>query len=302
MFILTKRHFYITGFFIVFLYTFLSIFSSVATFKVSSEESLLDPASFNIGFEEIEIISDENTVSSWWIPGSTDKTILVLHGLRSQKSDPLILKFIEEFHLLGFSIIAIDFRNHGKSSKGEFTFGLDEVNDVYIALDYYYAFKNIKSVGIWGFSYGATAGIFSGLEYDSNKENTEIVAIFSDTPYFSLTDLISAQIARRTPLNLFMASLLKPGILIFTELFYGFDFNSIEQNYRAYSEIDIPTKVIGCTGDSTVPLDQPTRANKSLGKKSILVEFEKCEAHGDAYGSDPLRYLDEFEKHFTDLF
>ena len=157
-------------------------------------------------------------------------------------------------------------------------------------------------MGIWGFSYGATTAIFAGLEYDRNNMKTEIVGIFSDTPYFSLTDLISAQISRRTPLNLFMANLLKPGILIFTDLFYGFDFNSIEQNYVTYAEINIPTTIVGCAGDRTVPLEQSKKAHHSLGKNSTFIEFEKCQVHGDAFDSDQLRYIQEFEKHFVDLF
>ena len=297
-----KKYYFIIILLPVFLYIFLSVFSSVATFRVSSEESSLNPLSFDLAFQEMEITSNKKTVSSWWIPSDTDKTILVLHGLRGQKSDELILNFINEFHKLGFSIIAIDFRNHGDSSKGDFTFGLDEINDVYITLDYYYQSKGIKHVGIWGFSYGATTAIFSGQEYDQQGMKTEIVGIFSDTPYFSLTDMISAQISRRTPLNLFMANLLKPGILMFTNLFYRFDFNAIEQNYIENSEINIPTIIIGCTGDKTVPLEQSQRVHTSLGKNSTLVEFENCRMHGEAFDSDPLRYLQAFENHFIDLF
>ena len=69
------------------------------------------------------------------LANNKDKTILLLHGLRSQKDDEYILNFIREFHKLGFSIIAIDFRNHGDSSKGDFTFGVDEINDVYNTIE-----------------------------------------------------------------------------------------------------------------------------------------------------------------------
>ena len=298
----SKKYYFILILLPVFLYISLSVFSSVATFRVSNEESSLNPLSVGLEFQELKIISNNKTVSSWWIPNDTDRTLLVLHGLRGQKGDELILNLVKEFHKLGFSIIAIDFRNHGASSKGDFTFGLDEINDVYTTLDYYYESKGIKHVGIWGFSYGATTAIFSGQQYGQQDVKTEIVGIFSDTPYFSLTDMISTQISRRTPLNLFMANLLKPGILIFTNLFYGFDFNAIEQNYIENSGINIPTIIIGCTGDKTVPLEQSQKVHKSLGENSTLIEFENCRVHGEAFDSDPSRYLQEFEKHFIDLF
>ena len=296
-----KKYFFITLSVFITIYLFLSIFSSVSTFNVSSEKSSLDPSIINLEYEENNIDSKNKTISTWWIPNNNNKTMLVLHGLRSQKNDEKILKFIKEFHDLGFSIIAIDFRNHGQSSKGDFTFGVDEINDVYDTLDYYYINKDVKKVGIWGFSYGATTANLAGLNYDSKVLNTEIVGIFSDTPYYSLTDLISSQISRRTPLNQFLSNLLKPGILIFTQLFYGFDFNSIEKNYNSKLGINIPTKIIGCTGDQTVPIDQTIRANKSLGKNSSLVEFEKCFEHGDAFESDQSKYLEEFNELFIDF-
>lgn len=297
-----KYVFFVISFLII-SYAALSIISSIATFTVSSEESYLHPGDVGLMFEEIEINSENGTISSWWIPESKDgKTILMLHGLRSQKSDELILEFMAEFHNLGFSVIAIDFRNHGKSSKGDFTFGLDEVNDVYLTLNYYREMKDVRSVGIWGFSYGATAAVFTGLKHGLTGSGTEIVGIFSDTPYFSLTDMISTQIDRRTPLNLFMADLLKPGILLFTHLFYNFDFNSIENEYRSHSEIEIPTKIIGCVGDLTVPLEQTISVDRSLGMNSSLVVFDKCNFHGGAFSSDPARYIQEFKKHFMDSF
>ena len=303
MFNIKLRYLFVAILFLIFCYAALSIISSIATFTVSSEESYLDPGDVGLVFEEIDINSEKGTISSWWIPKSMDgKTILVLHGLRSKKSDELILEFIMEFHNLGFSVIAIDFRNHGKSSKGDFTFGLDEVNDVYLTLNYYQEVKEVRSVGIWGFSYGATTAVFTGLKHGSIGSGTEIVGIFSDTPYFSLTDMISTQIDRRTPLNLFMADLLKPGILLFTHLFYNFDFHSIENEYRSHPEIEIPTKIIGCGGDLTVPLGQTISADRSLGMNSTLLVFDKCNFHGGAFSSDPARYIQEFKKHFMDSF
>ena len=176
------------------------------------------------------------------------------------------------------------------------------MNDVYLTLNYYLEMKEVRSVGIWGFSYGATTAVFTGLKHGSIGSGTEIVGIFSDTPYFSLTDMISTQIDRRTPLNLFMADLLKPGILLFTHLFYNFDFNSIENEYRSHPEIEIPTKIIGCGGDLTVPLGQTISADRLLGMNSTLLVFDKCNFHGGAFSSDPARYIQEFKKHFMDSF
>ncbi|MBG95174.1 MAG: hypothetical protein CL793_07975 [Chloroflexi bacterium] len=260
--------------------------------------------SYKLEFEEISINAPDNrTISAWWIPNQSNKTLLVLHGLRSQKSDEQTLEYIRAFHELGYSIAAIDFRNHGKSGSGDFTFGIDEINDVYVTLDYLYEFKNVTKVGIWGFSYGATTAVFSGTSNNSNPTTAvEIVGIFSDTPYYSLLDMLTTQVARRTPLTLFMADLLKPGILLMTQLLYGFDFNAVEQQYLSGKAIDIPTVVVGCTNDATVPLAQTISVHRILGDKAKFLEFENCNAHGDAYESDPVRYKTELNNHFDQLF
>ena len=289
---------------IALIYIALSIFTAWATFKVSSGVPTITPLSYELDFEELSIHSpSKRTISGWWIPNQSNKTLLVLHGLRSQKSDEQTLKYIRVFHDLGFSIAAIDFRNHGKSENGDFTFGIDEINDVYLTLDYLYEFKNVTKVGIWGFSYGATTAVFSGISKDSNPSTPiEIVGIFSDTPYYSLLDMLTTQVARRTPLTLFMADLLKPGILLMTQLLYNFDFNAIEQQYISGKTINIPTIVVGCTNDKTVSLTQTLSVHRILGDKSKFLEFENCNAHGDAYESDPTRYKTELTNHFDQLF
>ena len=71
-----------------------------------------------MSYEEIDILTSQSSISTWWIPNDSDKTIIMLHGLRSQKADMKILSKIDEFSNLGYSIIAIDFRNHGKSGEG----------------------------------------------------------------------------------------------------------------------------------------------------------------------------------------
>ena len=299
-----RPRFLIIGIFLlVFVYFFLSAFTAYSTFNVGSSESDITPSSYNLEFEEIEIPSSTGAnISTWWIPNDSEKTILVLHGVRSQKSDEKVLRYVNEFHHLGFSVAAIDFRNHGISGVGDFTFGIDEINDVYDTLDYLYDVKAVEKIGIWGFSYGATTAVFSGMAYEPSNTNVEVVGVFSDTPYYSLLDLLTTQVARRTPMNLFMADMLKPGILLMTQILYGFDFNSIEENYLSLDYINMPTIVVGCSGDKTVPLYQTTRVHGSLGPNAGFLEFADCNEHGGAYDSDPERYKAEFSKLFKNLF
>ena len=198
----------------IFLYFFLSYFVAFSAFRIGNDTYESTPENFNLSYEEIDILTSQSSISTWWIPNDSDKTIIMLHGLRSQKADMKILSKIDEFSNLGYSIIAIDFRNHGKSGEGDFTFGVDEVNDVFNTIKYYRDNKNLKIFGIWGFSYGATTALLTGLEFDKKEFDVEIVGIFAESPYLDLLAVFTDQVAYRTPLNITMANLLKPGTIL----------------------------------------------------------------------------------------
>ena len=115
----------------ILIYFALSFVVSFSAFNIATKIKDNSPKDVGLNFEEIEIKTENSSISTWWIPNNSETTILLLHGLRGQKADELIIEKIKLFNDLGFSLIAIDFRNHGKSGLGTFTFGLDEVNDVY---------------------------------------------------------------------------------------------------------------------------------------------------------------------------
>ena len=140
----------------------LSFVVCFSAFNIATDIKDNSPKDVGLNYEDIEIKTENSSISTWWIPNNSETTILLLHGLRGQKADEEIIEKIELFNELGFSIIAIDFRNHGKSGLGTFTFGLDEVNDVYSTMNYYKSNQGINEIGIWGFSYGATTAIFTG--------------------------------------------------------------------------------------------------------------------------------------------
>ena len=132
--LIKNKKIFIFLFVIVFLYFFLSFFVAFSAFSIGDEVYESTPESLGLIYEENDILTSQSSLSTWWIPNNSDITIIMLHGLRSQKADQEILDKIAEFNNLGYSIIAVDFRNHGKSGEGDFTFGVDEVNDVFNTL------------------------------------------------------------------------------------------------------------------------------------------------------------------------
>ena len=276
---------------LIFIYFALSFVVSFSAFNIATDIKDNSPKDVGLNFEDIEIKTENSSISTWWIPNNSETTILLLHGLRGQKADEEIIEKIELFNELGFSIIAIDFRNHGKSGLGTFTFGLDEVNDVYSTMNYYKSNQGINEIGIWGFSYGATTAIFTGLEFTDKNIDIEITGIFAESPYFDLLEVFTDQVALRTPLTTSMAQLLKPGTILLTKLIYGFDFSSVETKFLSTKKLEIPTVLVACLVDEIIPPGQVSEIQKKIGLKSKTIIFDDCNSHGSALKSDRDKYI-----------
>ena len=276
--------------FFVILYFLLSFIVAFTAFSIGEETYKYTPSDLGISYEEIQIELDNSYISTWWVPSSSEVTVIMLHGLRSQKASPEMLEKIKIFNDKGFSVIAIDFRNHGLSGEGNFTFGTDEINDVYKTVNYFYENKGLKSFGIWGFSYGATTALFSGLEFYNQTSNVELLGIFAESPYLDLLEVFTDQVAYRTPLNKNLANLLKPGTIFLTNLVFDFNFNSIKKTFGNKNEISFPTVVVSCANDEIVPASQSRKIVEILGLNATYEEFNNCNSHGGTLNSDPERY------------
>ena len=296
--ILKSKKFLLSLVLFAILYFLLSFIVAFSAFSIGEEIYELSPSDLGISFEEIQIESDNSYISTWWVPSSSETTVIMLHGLRSQKASPEMLEKIKIFNDIGLSVIAIDFRNHGLSGEGNFTFGIDEINDVYTTINYFYKNKGLKSFGIWGFSYGATTALFSGLEFYNQTSNVELLGIFAESPYLDLLEVFTDQVAYRTPLNKTMANLLKPGTIFLTNLVFDFDFNSIKKTFGNKNEVSFPTVVVSCAKDLIVPPSQSRKISQILGLNASYQEFEKCNSHGRTLNSEPERYRKILENFF----
>ncbi len=148
----------------------------------------------------------------------------------------------------------------------------------------------LKSFGIWGFSYGATTALFSGLEFYNQTSNVELLGIFAESPYLDLLEVFTDQVAYRTPLNKNLANLLKPGTIFLTNLVFDFNFNSIKKTFGNKNEISFPTVVVSCANDEIVPASQSRKIVEILGPNATYEEFNNCNSHGGTLNSDPERY------------
>jgi len=284
---------------IAFIYLFLSIFTSFQAFKINDTYSELNPNINGVQFEEIKFKNKSSTsLNGWWVDGESDNAFLMLHGLRSNIGDKFYIDLISEFNNLGFSILAFDFRNHGKSGEGKFSFGLEEIHDVEASIKYIKENKNIENIFIWGFSFGATTGLNYSIY---NTGGAAISGIIADTPYYDPAEVLIDEVSKRTPLNSYFSKLLKPGIIFSSKVFFNFNLEDIKNIFESEIINNTPSLIFGCKNDNTVPNTHPKRINKKLGKISKYIEFENCSKHGDAFLYNNKKYVYEINNFLNEL-
>ncbi len=76
------------------------------------------PADFGMAYEDLRLTAGDGQVHGWWIPAESDTAsspvIVYAHGNGSNLSN-LVSRF-QQFHNLGFTVLAIDYRGYGQSS------------------------------------------------------------------------------------------------------------------------------------------------------------------------------------------
>ncbi|WP_297512107.1 alpha/beta fold hydrolase [Thermococcus sp.] len=120
------------------------------------------PKDLGYDYEDVTIETrDGLKLSAWWVPNE-GPVVIPLHGYTRSRWDEVYMKQTIEFLLKeGYSVLAFDFRAHGKSEGKFTTVGERELIDVLSAVDWLK--KNhpekAEKVGLVGFSMGAVVTI-----------------------------------------------------------------------------------------------------------------------------------------------
>ena len=289
---------------IVLIYIILSIYITNLAFQPKRNNFEETPDLYSLNYENISFKSiDANDINlnGWWIENKESKgTIIWVHGLDSERSGGEgKLNMMKDIHELGYSILTFDLRGHGNSGDAPLGLGIREKNDIYGAIKYLKDNHNVKKGGLYGISYGAVAVIDAAINY--KKDGVEIVGLFSDTPYFSVTELLTKEVSDRTPIPLFISKLLKLGIIQSGEFFQNMNIEDVEESMKNISKLNFPVIIISCENDKRVPISHPERIY-SYTNDSKYVPFKYCEDHGEAYESNKEDFMDEFKNYFKNKF
>lgn len=152
--------------------------------------------------EEVRIPSRDAAIeiAGWWLPTESGGSaapapaVIVVHGFTACRRDHDVLLPAGMLHRNGFSVLLIDLRDHGDSTKedGRFAGGTDEYRDVLGAWDWLQAEQRIapSSIGLVGISLGAATVLLAA------GQEPEVAAVWEDSSYADLETAIDAELTR----------------------------------------------------------------------------------------------------------
>ncbi len=114
-------------------------------------------------------------------------TIIMFHGYAANRSD--IIKEAEAFYKMGWNLVMVDFRAHGKSEGNLCSVGYFEAKDVKAAYDYVAATGD-KNIVLWGASMGAVAITKTINDYASVEPSKVIL----EMPFATMLDAVEGRV------------------------------------------------------------------------------------------------------------
>jgi pimeloyl-ACP methyl ester carboxylesterase len=173
------------------------------------------PADLGLPYENVAFPSAEDHIplKGWLIGGHGGPTIIFVHGKDGNRDDPTIgLPLIGQALVHhGYDVLAFDLRGHGESGGSRFSLGYLEARDVAGAVAFLKR-RGRTELGAFGWSLGAATVL------NAAPDLPDLRALVVESAFAAVTDLMATQI----PLTTHLPGLFTPGILLMSDLLYGF--------------------------------------------------------------------------------
>ena len=229
----------------------------------------------NLTKEEVVIKSfDGKTLHGYFFDNYKDKCVVLFHGYHSHGFYDFGSIF-QEYYELGFKILIVDQRAHGKSSGKYSTFGILERYDVQSWTNYIEKrFEGKVDMIIEGVSMGSTTVMLaSSLELSKN-----VKGIIADCGFTSPYEIISYTIKYKYHLPLFPIIKL---INIAAKIKTGHYLNEVSTESEL-KKCKIPICIIHGTKDSIVPYEMTLRNYESIPTKKYKIIVDGAD-HGGSF-------------------
>jgi fermentation-respiration switch protein FrsA (DUF1100 family) len=150
------------------------------------------PAARGMTYEDVSFkTSDGLTLRGWWIPGTRHESIVMIHGLSNNRSEPF--NKAGYLHEAGYNLLVFDLRGHGQSDGNGSTMGFREPEDARAAVAEAHSLDP-GSVALFGYSLGASIAVEEGAV------NPGVIAVVEDSGFSSVGDVFLARFSEVTRL------------------------------------------------------------------------------------------------------
>ncbi|MBL07144.1 MAG: hypothetical protein CL773_04765 [Chloroflexi bacterium] len=291
----SKKYLYISVSSIIFLitliYIFLSIYITTLAIKATRKVPEINPSSVDLDYtEDIFVTEDNIKLSGWFIKNENPQTVIMIHGVDSNKSDGYMLDLIKDVYEMDYSIFAFDLRAHGDSEGNNLGLAYVERKDLKASIDYLRDSYSIEEMVLYGISYGGT------IVLSNSSMDPSIKGIIADSPFYDLPELMAAEVSSRTFIPESIAKLLKFGIIRSIDFLYDIETNDIISGLKSISNFQHPILLYHCLDDDRIPISHSDRINEFSPEGSKYLVYEECE-HAKGYEYYKEDYLNNLKKY-----
>jgi uncharacterized protein len=234
------------------------------------------PADLDLTYEDVWVgVRNWNgkieRLHGWWLPNAGQDVLLYLHGNKGNISHNL--GNIRQFHQLGYSVLAIDYRGYGRS-EGRFPCEAEVYRDAQAAWDYLTRERGITAQQIY--LYGHSLG--GAIAIDLAVRQPQAAGIIIDNAFTSMRDMALYQPVYR----FFPADLL------------------LNQRFDSLGKLKllrVPLLLLHGTDDRTVPptMSQVLYESATVPKKLVFVPYAGHNNLLAVAGEDLSRIVREFQ-------
>jgi len=255
------------------------------------------PDEFGLTYKDVAFHprgDDSITLRGWWLPADEPiGSIIWVHGVDNNRATelPMLHDLINE----GFSVLAFDLRGHGESDAVPLGAGYKEPADVRGAMDFLLDEKlgTPNEVLLMGWSFGA------GIALMAAAGEPSVVAVYADSPFASLTDVMINEITLRTPVPGWLASTLRPGIVQMANL-RGIKVDEVQPEVAVTGYTDLVIGLAHCRGDERIPVEHSLRIRAAAAKTGAWFNlYPRC-GHNDAYDNFTEQYVSIVTNYFRE--
>jgi uncharacterized protein len=224
---------------------------------------------------------------------SNGKIILICHGIRHDKRSGI--RFVQYLLKDGYTLMLMDFRNHGESGGRITTYGYHEKEDLRAAVRYLRSQGLSGSLGVLGASMGAAVALQAAAGFE------DIQALVLDSPFASLEEIAFEQTIGVTKLPRFALYLPMQLACLWIRFVENFPISEVSPLLSARS-VKCPIFLIHGDADSKIGAHH---SRQIFEIASDPKELWICDGAGHlgTYLKDPQEYqkrvLNFFQQHLT---